>query len=138
MLRALLSTALVVALAAPIAACSSVVRTPESVLEEQVNTFHQHLRWGRVGEASGYVDELEREEFLGAYDALGDDYEVTEYEIERVELQEDRRSAIVEVWVQWWQLPSTRIRETTYEETWAYDEDLRSWRMIERLTVDDD
>lgn len=138
MIRAALLAALALSFAAPLGACSSVVRTPESVLEESVNTFHQHLRWGRVGEASGFVDETEREEFLGAYDALGDDYEVTEYEIERLELLDDRRTAIVEVWVQWWALPSTRVRETTYEEEWAYDEEIRTWQMVERVTVDDD
>jgi hypothetical protein len=130
--------ALIATLVIPVAACSSVVRTPESVLEEHVNVFHQHLRWGRVSEASGFVEEADREAFLGAYDALGDDYEVTEYEIETIELQDDRRTAVVEVWVQWWRLPSTRVRETTYEEAWEYDEDLRTWRMIERVSIDED
>ena len=40
-------------------ACGGPVRTPEQVLEEQLQAFHGHLRWGRVSEASSFVDDAQ-------------------------------------------------------------------------------
>ncbi len=79
---AIFASAVVVALFG--LACGGSFRTPEAVLDEQVRAFHAHLRWGRVDEASTFVAPDHRQIFLGMHDELGDDYQVTEYEIESV------------------------------------------------------
>lgn len=127
---------LFVALVPLAAACGGGMRTPEAVLEEQLRAFHSHVRWGRIDEASGFVSEDHRQVFLGMHDELGDDFEVTEYEINSVSLDRGSNTAVVSVWMQWFRLPSTRVEEATYRETWTYDEDLRVWQLSEREESD--
>lgn len=121
-----------VASAALIAACAGSMQTPESVLEDQLRDFHGHLRWGRFDEAAAYVAPDARGEFLGSYQELGDDYEITEYELRGVTLDPREDTADVTVWIQWFRLPSTRVEEVTYDEHWAYDRTQRVWLMTER------
>ena len=117
-------------------ACGGGLRTPESVLEEQLRAFHAHVRWGRIGEAATFVADDHRQVFLGMHDELGDDFEVTEYEIQSVSLDRAADSANVQVWMQWFRLPSTRVDEATYNEVWTYDPGLRVWQLTERERAD--
>lgn len=117
-------------------ACGGPVRTPEQVLEEQLQAFHGHLRWGRVSEASSFVDDAHRNVFLGMYEEYGDEYEVTEFELESVQYERGSDEAEVIVWMQWFRLPSTRVNEETYRETWEYDPIRRVWLMTDREMID--
>lgn len=127
---------MIAACTALLCACGVGMRTPEMVLEEQLQAFHGHLLWGRFEEASSFVAEGERERFLGMYDELGDDYDVTEFDMQSVEVAPGGDSAVVEVWVQAFQLPSTRVEERVYREHWEFDRDARMWRMVDREEVD--
>lgn len=134
--HAIASLLVAAALVPVLAACGGGMRTPEAVLEEQLRAFHSHIRWGRINEASGFVSEDHRQVFLGMHDELGEDFEVTEYEIHGVELDRASDVAVVSVWMQWFRLPSTRVEEATYREVWTYDEDLRVWQLSERERED--
>lgn len=113
-------------------ACGGGMRTPEAVLEEQLRAFHTHVRWGRIDEASSFVAEDHRQVFLGMHEELGGDFEVTEYEINSIQLDRGDDIAVVSVWMQWFRLPSTRVESATYREVWTYDKDLRVWQLTER------
>jgi hypothetical protein len=117
-------------------ACGATMRTPEAVLEEQMQAFHGHLLWGRFDDAATFVMEEERARFLGTYDALGEGYDVTEFEVQRMELEPGGELATVEVWMQSYRLPSTRIEEATWRETWRYNRDARSWLLETRERID--
>ncbi|MFT4705004.1 MAG: hypothetical protein ACI81R_002712 [Bradymonadia bacterium] len=134
--RALVAALVSVSFTALFVACSAGVRTPEQVLEEQVRTFHGHLRWGRVEEAASFVAPEHREVFLGMYDEYGEDYEVTEYEIENINYQRGAENAEVVVWMQWFRLPSTRVQDATYNETWEYNMLSRVWQLVGREADD--
>ena len=126
------SIVLILAMVPVVVACGGGMRTPEAVLEEQLRAFHSHVRWGRIDEAAGFVSDDHRQVFLGMHDELGEDFEVTEYEIHSVNLDRASDVAVVSVWMQWFRLPSTRVEEATYREVWTYDEELRVWQMTER------
>ena len=117
-------------------ACGATMRTPEAVLEEQLQAFHGHMLWGRFDDASTFVAEEERARFLGMHDALGEDYDVTEFEVESVDVAPGGESAVVQVWMQSYRLPSTRIEEDTWEETWLYNKDTRTWQLTSRERTD--
>ncbi len=128
---------LLLAIALPLTtACGGAMRTPEAVLEEQLRAFHSHLRWGRIGEASGFVADDHRQVFMGMHDELGDDFEVTEYEIESVTVDRASDEAEVHVWMQWFRLPSTSVEEASYREVWTYNDDARVWQLTERERED--
>lgn len=127
-----------IATCALFAACGGVgMRTPEMILEEQLQAFHGHMLWGRYDDAATFVAAEERERFLGMYDELGEDYDVTEFDLTKVEVDPGGEVATVEVWVQAFRLPSTRVDERTYSERWEYDRELRAWKMVERVELDD-
>jgi len=117
---------------ATLVGCGGTIRTPEQVLEEQVQAFHAHMRWRRYDDAAGFVAPATRQGFLGEYEELGRDYSITEVEIESIQLGDTREEAVVVVWVQSFRLPSTRVQEHTFRERWVYDPDLRVWQMEER------
>lgn len=128
--------AVVLVSAVSLLACMSGMRTPQQVLDEQLRAFHGHLRWGRVNEASTFVAPEHQQTFIGMYEEYGEDYEITEYEIESLEMQRADDTAIVTVWMQWFRLPSTRVHEGTYEETWSYDNEDRVWQLTARRLLD--
>lgn len=122
---------------APIAiGCAGMMRTPEAVLEDQLRAFHGHLRWGRIDEAATFVADDHRQVFIGMHEELGDGFEVTEFEIETINVDRSSDSAEVIVWMQWFRLPSTRVEEATYRELWDYNDDARVWMLSERIEID--
>ncbi len=117
-------------------ACMSGMRTPRQVLDEQLRAFHGHLRWGRVAEASTFVSAEHQQTFIGMYEEYGEDYEITEFEIEALEMQRADDEATVTVWMQWFRLPSTRVHEAYYEEVWSYDNEQRVWQLTARRMLE--
>jgi hypothetical protein len=115
-------------------ACGS-PQTPTATFQSKLDEFHGHMRWGRFNEAATFLQEEDRQDFLGAHDELGDDYQVTEFEIQNV-IWDDRTHARVTVWIQSYQLPSTRVDEVTWEESWEYEPILRRWQVTERREID--
>jgi hypothetical protein len=113
-------------------ACGAGLQTPESVLEEQIDMFHQHLRWGRFEEAAVFLTPAERERFLDEFDRRSDDFQITDVDVRRVEMRDDPRRAIVVMTWQSFELPSTIVQTTRWRETWEYDMTLRMWKMTER------
>ena len=69
------------------------------------------------------------------YEEEGDEYEVTEFELESVQYERGSDEAEVIVWMQWFRLPSTRVNEETYRETWEYDPIRRVWLMTDREMI---
>lgn len=115
-------------------ACGAQPRTPRDVLEDDVMEFHRNLRWARYDEASVYVSPQMREAFLQRYRDLGDDFQVTEFEIQSIELADGRERAVVLVWYQAVLMPNPTVQETVYRETWDYDDEARAWQLVERVT----
>ena len=132
----ILTLALAFTLLPSVVACGGGMRTPEAVLEEQLRAFHSHVRWGRISEATSFVSDDHRQVFLGMHDELGDDFEVTEYEINGVTVDRGEDVAVVNVWMQWFRLPSTMVEEATYREVWTYNSDARVWQLTERERQD--
>lgn len=113
-------------------ACGSTVRTPAMVLSDDVDDFHTHLRWGRTEEAENYLGPEFRAVFHGMNEELGENFQITEYEVKEIEMLA-RDVARVKVWMQWYRLPDTTVRSETYVETWEYLEEARTWRMTDRV-----
>jgi hypothetical protein len=110
-------------------------QNPMSTFDREVDQFHAHMRWGRWSMAALSLDESIRADFEGEFDERGEDFNVTEFEVEGTSWT-DSSNCTVTVWMQWYQLPNTRVEEATWEEDWAYDDDDRRWVVMERRKID--
>lgn len=101
-------------------------------LEEAFRAFHINMRWARWEHASDQVHEAYRQEFLGRYEELGDDFQIVDMDLKSVEIVDEGFAAIIEVEQEWHQLPSTVIEKERFVERWVYSDG--RWSLRERLT----
>lgn len=101
-------------------------------LEEAARALHTNMRWARWEHASDLIHEAYKQEFLGRYEELGDDFRIVDMEFKSAEIVEDGFSAVLEVDQEWYQLPETTIRSERFMERWVFEEGV--WRLRERVT----
>lgn len=104
------------------------------LLEQTAHSFHSNLRWGRFEDAAELVHQSYRATFEGEYEERGDDYDIVEMNVRRVEIVEDGFAAVIEVEQDWYQLPSTVVQSERFMERWVWEDD--RWWMRERLLRD--
>lgn len=121
---------LLFALLSALAACGA-AQSPADTFQRDIDAFHAHLRWGRFDEAMNYLAEDEQEEFAGELEQRGEGYQVTDFEVKSVTITEPNRQALVVVWIQSYQLPSTTMRSETTLETWTWSDELRAWQVTD-------
>lgn len=118
--------------------CSSVGQEradDPSVLTEQAREFHTNLRFARYDQASNSVHEAYRPTFDGEFEERGDDYEIVEMRLKRVDLEDEGAAAKVEVQQDWFQLPSTTVESERFVERWVFENG--RWWMRERMQRDE-
>lgn len=126
----LLLRALFVSLLFLLQACGA-TQSPADTFQRDIDAFHAHLRWGRFDEAMNYLAEDEQQEFAGELEQRGEGYQVTDFEVKSVTITEPNREALVVVWIQSYQLPSTTMRSETTVETWTWNNELRCWQVTD-------
>ncbi len=110
--------------------CSAAKPKSKTELIENVNAYHQHMRWGRYSQAAGFMAEGDQEAFLGRHEALGDDFRVVEIEIKNVRLVRPDEEAEAEVVMAWIREPDMRVHRDKIVEKWR-NVDGR-WVLVER------
>lgn len=88
-----------------------------------VQTYHNHLRWGRYADASGLLEPADREEFLGRHDELGDGYKVVELELKSITFKSETEVE-TKVVMKWVREPDMTVRKDKLVETWRRAGDL--------------
>ena len=83
-----------------------------------VQTYHNHLRWGRYAAASTMMDPADREEFLGRHDELGDDYKIVELELRSMKFKSETEVE-TKVVIKWLREPNMTVRKDKLLETWV-------------------
>lgn len=101
-------------------------------LEEAARALHMNMRWARWEHASDLVHEAFKQEFLGRYEELGDDFRIVDMEFKSAEIVEEGFAAVLEVDQEWYQLPETTVRSERFMERWVFEEGV--WRLRERIT----
>jgi hypothetical protein len=110
-------------------ACGGGQMSSAGKLQMSVDTFNEHMRWGRYDAASSHLIVKDREAFMGRYDELGEDYKVVDYEVKSVKLQPNG-DAVSETVVKWLREPNMTVKKDKVRETWRYFDG--TWLMIER------
>jgi hypothetical protein len=105
----------IVTVAALAAGCASRARNAEALLDS-VRTYHEGLRWSRIPVAASRIPPDERGEFIAAWDQLGEDLRITDYEV--IQVAEAERAAKVEVKYTWYLDSRQIVHETRVGEDW--------------------
>lgn len=96
--------------------CGTTV-SPTDKVRLTVQTYHNHLRWGRFADASTLLEPKDREEFLGRHDELGDSYKVVELELKSLKFKSETEVE-TRVVMQWLREPDMTVRKDKLVETW--------------------
>lgn len=95
--------------------------------------FHMKMRWGLWEQAAAYTSPTYRNEFLGRYEELGDDFKIVDLEIKQVTL--DDPVTTVDVEQESYREPDMVVQKKRYIERWAFAGG--SWVLHERLPKDE-
>jgi len=95
--------------------------------------FSKDLRWGRYAEASIHVAPDYREEFLGYYEELGDDFHVVNLEVRDVDMSKDEQVTVatIEVEQQWYVEPGMVVKKERFIEQWRRER--AGWILTQRM-----
>ena len=103
--------------------------------EDTQERFIQYIRWGNFEEASQFVDPAMRARFMAFSPELSD-LRFSDYEITRVDIGEELRTASVEVRFTGYRLSMPIERSVSLVEQWTRDEETGAWTVrldIEKL-----
>ncbi len=103
------------------------------LLYHTAHRFHSDLRWARYDEARKLVHEAYLGTFDGMFEERGDDYEIMDMQLKRLEMRDDEGyEALVQVEQEWMQLPSTIVESDRFMELWLFEEG--RWQLRDRIT----
>jgi hypothetical protein len=104
-------------------ACAHTKKTADTEsLRPTVESFHQRVRWKDYRMAARYIVPERRQEFEKAVREHEDerDLDITDYEIEGVELADEGQRAIVTSTFRWTRLPSLSVQKATVTSEFVY------------------
>lgn len=90
--------------------------------KEALDDFIHALRWQRYPEASGFFVDEQRRDFLDRIEKLQKDLTITDVRLQRLDLMDDGRRAIVRLEMDYSLLPSTTLKTLRIDQTWVYFE----------------
>lgn len=111
------------------AGCMSLIDDPLGRRDDFKATqvkFTQYVRWGKFEEASRFVDPGMRDEFMSCAPKFSD-IRFTDYEITRVDIGNEIRSASVDVRYTVYRLSQPFERSVNLTEEWTRDEETGVW-----------
>lgn len=104
-----------IAIALVAGACAGTPRSSETLLDS-VRTYHEGIRWARIPVAASRVPDEERADFITAWDKLGDDLRITDYEL--IQVAQGDETSKVEVKYTWYLDSQLVVHETRAAEDW--------------------
>jgi hypothetical protein len=104
-------------------ACAHTKKTPDAEnLRPTVESFHQRVRWKDYRMAAQYVVPERRQQFERAVREREDerDLDITDYEIDGVEMADEGHRAIVTSSFRWTRLPSVTVQKATVTSEFVF------------------
>ena len=127
---AIFSFLLVFLLFVGFSSCASQQVKREKSLKASVDNFNQKMRWQRYGEASRYIKEEYKDEFLEKSGREVDLMHITDVQVISTELdKEDDSKGKSRVWVTYYRLPSANLVKDLQIQTWTYDPIAQVWNI---------
>lgn len=104
-------------------ACAHTKKTADvETLRPTVESFHQRVRWKDYRKAARYIVPERRQHFERVLREREDerDLDITEYEIEGVEMEDEGQRAIVTSTFRWTRLPSVSVQKATVTSEFVF------------------
>ena len=98
-------------------------------LQHVLRDFHMKLRWGLWEQAAAYTSGDFRNEFLGRYEELGEDFKIVNLEIKMVTLAEP--VSTVDVEQESYSEREMVVQKKRYIESWVFGNG--TWQITERI-----
>ena len=98
--------------------CASPPDASSDTLLRGVQTYSDDMRWRRWEDAATFVPPARREAYLDVREEHDDDLRFVGVQVKRVRLRGDRKSALVQLEVQWMRDSEGILHETTIEQLW--------------------
>ncbi|MEM1347312.1 MAG: hypothetical protein AAGI01_02065 [Myxococcota bacterium] len=113
--------------------------SPDDAVSLQATSaeFSKNLRWGRYAEASLHVAPDYREEFLGYYEELGEDFHFVGLEVRKVDMEKAKEDqaqvtiATIEVEQEWYVEPGMVVHKERFIEEWRRER--AGWILTDRV-----
>jgi hypothetical protein len=102
-------------------------------LQVTVQTFHRDMRWRRWESASMLVAPEKRQEFLGRYDELGEDFHISNLELKSLTRLEEK--AIIDMEEESYKEPAMIVKKKRLIEIWELRDG--DWFLADRMPKDD-
>ncbi len=83
-----------------------------------VRGYNENIRWRRFPEAATRIPHAQRDPFLDERESLDDDLRVDDYEIKRVKMGQNKRSARVQIRYTWHRDSRGLVHKTTALQQW--------------------
>ncbi len=99
-------------------ACASVTQPKSNDLRAVVERFHHNLRWKYNEDASVRVVPKYSADFRDRLENLKKDLSITSWKTRKVTVSDDRKTAEVKVYLKFFLMPSTVVREIKLDEVW--------------------
>lgn len=121
-------TILVVTVA--LAACTP----PKSgdTLGESIRSYNEGVRWERFEVAASHIPAAERSQFVDEADQRSKDLKITDYEVVKVDLKNDK-VAEVQVKLEWYKDSEGTVRETQAKQTW--ERHGKTWLIVDEARL---
>ena len=110
--------ALILVLSAAVSGCTLSHLSPQARFSESAYVLNDASRWGQVDLASSHVTGPYREQFRARRRDWGDRINVAEVELLRLQLAEDKDTAVSEVSLSWYDAAGMTLRKSLVTQRW--------------------
>jgi hypothetical protein len=102
-------------------------------LQVTVQTFHRDMRWKRWESAAMLMAPEKRQEFLGRYEELGEDFHISSIELKSLTHEGDK--AIIDLEQESYKEPAMIVKKKRIIEVWEKRDS--AWVLTDRMPKDD-
>lgn len=102
--------------------CTLANLTPQARFSESAYSLNDAARWGQVDQAVYHVSPKYLERFTSRHREWGASVNIAEVDLVRMQLAEDRKSAVSEIKLSWFDAGGVTLRSSTVTQKWETEE----------------
>ena len=97
--------------------------SPTRKIADTVHDMNDQARWGRMGDAAGYVDPTYRKTYLNNHKRWGSGIQLADAEVVHVQIQDDASGATSFVTYSWYSMADMTLHQSVVRQRWTSNED---------------
>ncbi len=115
--------------------CTGFGFNPQESLEPEVRQFNGGIRWGRYDEVANRLAPEVRAHYMDRINALGDEIEILDYEVTRVDLAPEGKKATARVEISWTSQRRGIVEHTSVAQNWERHKGTLAWQVVKQVRV---